>query len=218
MEKWVKTGAKTISTQYLGNLRHSNASSLLNSLSHRRIAVIHSVDENLCVEEDVMPKRLWGCCWQWCIWWHHLKDEESEEAEKVNGFPGVMQLMTFGAVTWTPTLAGLLSAVHSSWSPTTASKTDVRGSSMPGGSLVACLLSLPNGQRVWQLGQWPQIKCPRDLSMWICIVQYILPGFSVWKYFLKGLDIVVGMRPWGTGGHHFQCVSFIFVKDLSKTS
>ena len=46
------------------------------------------------------------------------------------------------------------------------------------------------------------------------------PGFhSVWNDFLKGLEIVLGMRPWGEGVHFWLLqLSFTFVNSLSKTS
>ena len=47
---------------------------------------------------------------------------------------------------------------------------------------------------------------------------------SVWKYFLKGLEIALGMRPWGKGVHFFFFFffllwsSFTFLNYFLKTS
>ena len=52
-------------------------------------------------------------------------------------------------------------------------------------------------------------KGVQSMNMY-CVI--FLPNFSVWKYFLKGLEIALGMRSWGKGVYFF----FFFFLPLVK--
>ena len=49
-------------------------------------------------------------------------------------------------------------------------------------------------------------KGVQSMNMY-CVI--FLPDFSVWKYFLKGLEIALGMRSWGKGVHFFFFFFFL---------